>query len=117
MKYKLTVKEDGETQLTGSLTYSKDSGKFKLSAGDDGEFVLEGKITGDESKATLAVSSVTVEEATIELDIEITFDADADIPSTPSNAKNILTMDEDDVEEFVADLKESKLFALFGGIF
>ena len=111
VKYKLTAKEDGEAVVTGTLTYTKDSGKLKLTVDSYGDtFALEGKITGDKKKATVEVSSVTMDDVTVDLDIKLTFDAEAKMPAKPSNAKDILDMDEDDIEALLEDMENSPLF-------
>lgn len=116
-----SLTEDGETvePMSAKLTYQKQSGDFTFTitvVEDEAEeptvLTFLGKITVSEKEAVIAINSVTAEDVTIAFQASITYIAEAETPAAPENAKNILTLSEEEVNTFFEDFSQSNLYQI-----
>lgn len=112
--------EDGETETPFSFSYAykKATGDFTLmlNALDDETEEVEsltvaGKVTVDKTSATLAVNSITSGEVTLNVKFSLIFKKNVELPAA-ENGKNVLTLTEEETEQFLTDFSESKLMQL-----
>lgn len=123
--YELTVTEvdtegHSETPLTASFVQKK-SGEFTLSAAvaededEKTEFELKGKLTVNKKDATIAINSVKSGDITVEFNVSLTFETEAEMPAAPTDAKDVMELTKADLESIVSDFQNSKLGKLIFG--
>ena len=121
--YTLTVTgtEDGvtETPLTLSFDYKKADGSFVVGItsnvdGEDTVLSLNGNISVKENEAAFAITSVSMGEITLNLNLAVTLKAETAIPEKPANAKDLVTMTEDELMALVEGVMGGKLFEIIG---
>lgn len=105
---KLKVREDNEAILSGKVEWEKDSGEFEIAMTDswDDEYGAEGELYQKSGSTVLYLDSVTAESERLPLGIQLTLTPGDKVPSMPSYT-DILTMDEDEIEDLLEELEEA----------
>ena len=116
-----TITAGNATVNIGTLTFehNNDNGKYELSLSlakelfnstANVEISLGGTAKKDGGKATITLSEINIPAelggSKIELDISAIFDKDAKLPDAPADAKDIVTLTEDEIEEIEAEIEE-----------
>lgn len=122
--YKLAINAgDGKganvNLLNASYTYDKSSGAIALSIDVYGEeertaLTINGSINVTKDSAKVEITSVTVAGETYEFKLSVTFTKSAEIPALPSDAKDIVTLTQEDWMEILQEVSTSKIFSIFG---
>ena len=89
--------------------------KVKLPEWIDEDVVVKGKVTSDKNSAAISVNSVKYDNVEVELKLDITFNASAEMPATPADVKDVVDLTEEDLEKVMEDFQSSKLGALIFG--
>ena len=121
--YQLTVKvkQSGTSVTFAEMTvdYIKSSGDFtitvELPETIEEDVVIKGKITSEKNIATISVNSVKYDNVEVELKLDITFNATAEIPKTPADVKDVVDLTAEDIEKLMEDFQNSKLGVLIFG--
>lgn len=124
-EYALSVRvsHDGEDSAPLLMThrYEKESGDFELSisleaegATDRVRFTVEGDVHATKKEATVAIRSISYRDVTLSLGLVFTAKRDVEIPAPREDAKNLLTLTEEEVNALVEEFQSSKLFELIG---
>ncbi len=103
----LKVTEDGDEMMAAKLTYEKKDGDFKAALTIDGdELILRGMMTTKGKKTTYILESLTLDGEKIKLgDIEVVINLADKLPSV-GKYTDILTLDEDEIEDILADIED-----------
>lgn len=101
------------------VSYNQATGAFTITANgtDNGTMTFSGVILTTDGETKIAITSITVEDVTVALDISLTFTASAVAPQKPQNAKNLLTLAEDEVEALLGNMENAPLTALLARFF
>lgn len=96
------------------VSYNQATGAFTITANgtDNGTMTFSGVILTTDGETKIAITSITVEDVTVALDISLTFTASAVAPQKPQDAKNLLTLAEDEVEALLGNMENAPLTAL-----
>lgn len=112
----VSMTEDGKTEklLDGAYTYNTESGDIRITAdihsgGETLSFEIGGKILVSKDAATIEFNSLTYADFTINFKLTFSFDANAEIPAAPTDAKDIVTLTADDVEILMSEIQKSEL--------
>ena len=120
-QFTVKVKQSGTSVIFADLAvnYVKSSGDFTITAElpemIEEDVVVKGKITSNKNSATIAINSVKYDNVEVELKLDITFNATAEIPKTPADVKDVVDLTEKDLEKLMEDFQSSKLGALIFG--
>ncbi len=104
--------------LNASYTYDISNGDIVLaveanmSKTDTYSFELKGKLTKTDKKATLEFTSLKMDKVTIKFKAVIAFEVLDQIPSAPSDAKDVSILTEEELGQLMQDFQGSKLFEL-----
>ncbi len=108
--FKLTVNAEGSDQY--SVTFDKQDGnKYKMklkttSYYGEEEIVLEGKYQSNGKHFLFNVDTVTIddEETVVDITLEMTYKQS--MPSFPSNTKDVMSLDEDDIDSIEEQISD-----------
>ncbi len=124
--YALTATEsdtEGHSATPLTATYvQKNDGNFTLNVAvtededEKTEFAVNGKLTVNEKDATIAITSIKSGDVTVELNASLTFNAEAQAPAAPTNAKDVMELTEAELEAIMTDFQNSKLGKLIFGV-
>ena len=124
--YRLEVKtKEGDIEvnlLNATYTYHKDSGAFTLSLDLYNEgaprttLSVDGTFTVTKKDATIAISSIKTPDATVSIQITLTFVKEAETPAAPTDAKDIALMSREELQAMLESFQKSKLMKLLSGI-
>ena len=117
---KLDVKEDGiSINALNIILTSEKSGDFKIECdvfteeGEDREGItVKGKLTESKNEAKLEITSIETQGITVSFNLAFEVKAKAEMPKTPDNAKDIVTLTEAELMELMEKLGSSKLAEL-----
>lgn len=108
-------------QIAVEISYDKSTGDYTLTvtvnmgadATDALQLQLSGKATAKDGKATVTIDKLGYMNMSIEgLGLSVSFDTKAEIPATPTNAKNELNMTMEDWVAIVEDAMDAPLMDL-----
>ena len=106
------------TPFVGEFLYNKEDGEFELSLVVDSspaeydevvEIFLTGALEMSEDSFKLAITEVGAAGVSIELDAWVEFNASAEMPAFPEDARDIIDFDEDDWMEIYEGIMDSDL--------
>jgi hypothetical protein len=120
VSYALTVVNDGEEALRADLSYDKKSGELALSCktyedGEDVTFELKGSFKTDGDGTVLHVDSYKAGAVTIDLGLKLSFIKNAQMPEFPTDATDVLSMTEEELETLTEELQYGLLGILLMG--
>lgn len=109
--------------ITLNVTYKKNGDlkiKVKIDNGSSyygaSELSMKGNLVAADGKVTFELDSLAVPGSEIsDLGVTVIFDPNATIPAIPSDAKEFLTLEEDDLKDLVEEIQDSKLAGMFIG--
>ena len=105
---KIKVKDDSNTNMTASISWDKSTGDLRISSSDM-NFKLTGNMTQKNKVTTITLKKLEYSYMTIkDLGTTITLNESAKLP-TISKTTEILTLDEDGLEDLMEDLQEAVL--------
>lgn len=116
--------EDGEEKMEFapfSYKFEKESGEFtaefdlrEIAEDDSALIVIGGKAEGSADKASIQITSIRYDEITINLDLQILFEANKKMPAEPDETKDVVKLTEDELVQWISDISSSKIAGLFG---
>lgn len=113
----VTMDDVSVEALNASYSYDKETGDILISADictgiDEDEnysFELKGKLIITDKKAALKFTTLKMNKITIRFEALVSIEAVDEIPEIPSDAKDISTLTERDLEEILEDFKNTIL--------
>lgn len=130
--YKLSakMKAAGVSTKFGDITYTynKKSGDFTLKVkpgealqgmlNSDNNITVKGNIQSDKKTATITIKSVAAGSVfELEGKLSLVFTKEAEMPAMPSDAKDIVTLKEEDLEQIMEDMEDAPFASLFDMFF
>lgn len=107
--------------FNAAYTYTKADGAIVLSAdvyseeGERSKFELTGKVTVTDTEASLEFNSLKMDDVTVTFKLVISAKKGGEIPATPTDAKDIVTMTQADWMTFMTEFQNSKVGKLIFG--
>lgn len=126
VRYQLTVKLDdnGEKTEFAPVSYEieKKSGEFALEfdlkdvLDDETAFVvIEGKLEGESDRASIVIHSIRYDEVTLNLELQLLFEAGKAMPAEPKEPKDVILLTQDEIATLINDISTSKIGSLLTG--
>ena len=101
--------------LNATYTYTKSSGDFVfdvdmgLDETDRTKFTVKGNMSATKKDATIQINSIETDSVAVSLKITLKFVAEVDTPTAPSDAKDVVTLTENDLATIMEEIQNSKL--------
>ena len=122
--YTLTATSDigGDVQTVTPLTYTynQKARTFKLTLvmdDDEPSLTIKGGVTVKDKEAKIAITEIGTQGVSLELELALTFNADASVPTAPENAKDIVEMTEAQWKQVTAAIERSPLLQILEALF
>ena len=108
------TKDDVSTELIKvTVKRDKESGDFTLEIAENEEFglkdaiTLTGSLKAEKKSAIFEITSVKSGSVTVDVELRVTFKESAVMPKTPTGAKDIVDLTEEDIAEIVENFNDS----------
>jgi hypothetical protein len=123
-------KTDTQTPFALKYAYTKDTGAFTLTVVTEEQSYIFGEPVGDPIKTTIKLggiikvdkegahiefNTVSFKDFSISFKLAFIFNKNADIPARPSDAIDVVSMTEEQLEEIMAEVSESPLAKIIAG--
>ncbi|MEA4964257.1 MAG: hypothetical protein VB055_00335 [Oscillospiraceae bacterium] len=104
----LQAQSDGDTVLTGSVLWNKDSGAFDVAVSDgtDGDYGFSGTLEADSKHMDLAVNTITMSGYDCDFDAEFILLREDSMPTAPSYT-DLLTMNETEIRNLLTEIQDA----------
>jgi len=112
--------EDGteDNFISGTFTHNKADGAYTLTVDVEGEtLILGGVLTATADMAKFSLTSIRMDDVTLNLDLSFTVKASASAPAAPTNAKNLLSLSVSELEALGESIANSRLGSLLADLF